>query len=73
MKFKPDLLIGIGGGAVLDYTKLASTLYASDIKNIVKTGKYEKINKIHCLCIPTTAGSGSEMTKFAVLYIKKNQ
>lgn len=72
-KFKPDLLIGIGGGAVLDYTKLASTLYASDIKNIIKTGKYEKINKIHCLCIPTTAGSGSEMTKFAVLYVKKKK
>jgi alcohol dehydrogenase class IV len=70
---KPDLIIALGGGCVIDYAKLANGLF--NIKNLekkIKTGNlklYSKKTKI--LAIPTTAGSGAEVTKFSVIYINK--
>ena len=69
----PDLIIALGGGCVIDYAKLANGLH--NIKNLKK--KIEngilKINskKAKILAIPTTAGSGAEVTKFSVIYINK--
>jgi alcohol dehydrogenase class IV len=69
----PDLIIALGGGCVIDYAKLANGLY--NIKNLRKKIKSStiKINskKTKILAIPTTAGSGAEVTKFAVIYIDK--
>jgi len=69
----PDLIIALGGGCVLDYAKLANTLY--NIKNLKKKIKSSslKVNskKTKILAIPTTAGSGAEITKFSVIYIDK--
>jgi alcohol dehydrogenase class IV len=62
--FKPEIIIGIGGGSVIDLSKL------------IIFQNYLKIrNKIKFIVIPTTCGSGSESTKFAVIYdegIKKS-
>jgi len=69
----PDLIIALGGGCVIDYSKLANGLY--NIKNLkIKIKKstlklHSKKTKI--LAIPTTAGSGAEVTKFSVIYIDK--
>jgi alcohol dehydrogenase class IV len=69
----PDLIIALGGGCVIDYAKLANVLY--NTKNLRKKIKsstlkiYSKKTKI--LAIPTTAGSGAEVTKFSVIYIDK--
>ena len=70
-KFNPDLIISVGGGSVLDYAKIANSLY--DSKNLIseiKNSNY-KINKrlTKLLAIPTTAGSGAEVTSNAVIYI----
>ena len=69
----PDLIIALGGGCVIDYAKLANGLY--NIKNLRKKIKSStlKINskKTKILAIPTTAGSGAEVTKFSVIYIDK--
>jgi alcohol dehydrogenase len=67
--FVPDLIIALGGGSVIDYAKLIS-LYSRN-PDIYKYS-FERpfdINPISpIVAIPTTAGSGSEATHFAVLY-----
>lgn len=66
-----DLIIGIGGGTILDLTKIISLLYSNNISDL-NSIFYEKLNNIiNLILIPTTAGSGSEATSFAVVYRKK--
>lgn len=68
-KFNPDIIIGLGGGTVLDYSKLCR-FFLNEKKilfNIQKINKNEnKLKKL--ICIPTTCGSGAESTTFSVLY-----
>ena len=65
-----DLIISFGGGTVIDVSKLLSISNNFDFFNDVFD--MEKIKtSIHHLCIPTTFGSGSESTSFAVLYKNK--
>jgi alcohol dehydrogenase class IV len=69
----PDLIIALGGGCTIDYAKLANGLYnIKNLKNKIKSATL-KINskKTKILAIPTTAGSGAEVTKFSVIYIDK--
>ena len=73
--FKPKLIISIGGGATLDLAKVANVLY--DEKNLeskIKNNKYS-ISDRFCdlLAIPTTAGSGAEVTTNAVIYVGKRK
>ena len=69
----PDLIIALGGGCAIDYAKLANGLY--NIKNLKKKIKSSALKlysrKTKILAIPTTAGSGAEVTKFSVIYIDK--
>ena len=69
----PDLIIALGGGCVIDYAKLANGLH--DIKNLKKKIQSRTLKvlskKTKLLAIPTTAGSGAEVTKFSVIYIDK--
>ena len=72
--FNPELLIAIGGGSVLDSVKSANLLsFKRDLSDktireyILKKAKFYK--KIPSIFIPTTAGTGSEITPFAVIYI----
>jgi alcohol dehydrogenase len=66
-----DLIISVGGGSVLDMGKLISSfidenlLQKSEVISVMNS--FER--KCPLLLIPTTAGSGSEETTFAVLYI----
>ena len=64
-----DLIIAIGGGTVLDMAKLVN-FFAKKAKpysnQLNETLLYEQ--KIKTIVIPTTAGSGSEATHFAVMY-----
>ena len=72
-EFSPDLIIAVGGGSVLDYAKVANVLQIS--KNLDKQiiNSSYSINKkfTKLLAIPTTAGSGAEVTSNAVIYINK--
>ena len=74
-KFKPDLIIAIGGGSVLDYAKSASVLNISNnLKNRIISSNLKIKNKLYKLiAIPTTGGSGAEVTASSVIYINKRK
>lgn len=70
-RLAPDIVIAIGGGSVLDMAKAINALasqeeepedYIVGNKNLINPG-------CPLIAIPTTSGSGSEATCFAVVYI----
>ncbi len=72
----PDLVIAVGGGSVIDMAKLINILAAQKTNNyreiIIKPGLIN--NKgVPLVAIPTTAGSGSQATHFAVVYIENKK
>ncbi|WKY44844.1 1-propanol dehydrogenase PduQ [Eubacteriaceae bacterium ES2] len=66
---KPDALIAIGGGSVIDAAK-AIIFYCVNFKKIFFEDRY--VHKPEFIAIPTTAGTGSEVTEYAVITDKKN-
>lgn len=66
-----DLILAIGGGSVLDMAKLIKAFYASPgAEKTLTQGKTPVTDPdIPLIAVPTTAGSGSEATHFAVVYI----
>jgi len=73
---KTDVIIGIGGGSAIDAGKAVSALITNggdlfDYLEVIGRGK--PINKptIPFIAVPTTAGTGTEVTKNAV--IKSNE
>ncbi len=70
--FSPELIIAIGGGSVIDYAKISNALYEeTDIEDKVFNSSYKTKKFTKLLAIPTTAGSGAEVTANAVIYINK--
>jgi alcohol dehydrogenase class IV len=69
---KFDVVIAIGGGSCIDTAKLINFFGANNfspaqwIKNEIKNSP---VKQSKLIAVPTTAGSGSEATHFAVLYI----
>lgn len=65
-----DVIIAIGGGSPLDCAKAASCLAVSgdpSIRAYHSEGKRLGTARIPVVALPTTAGTGSEVTPFAVL------
>ena len=77
--FKPDVIIALGGGSAMDAAKIMWVLYEhpnvnfmdmamrfSDIRKRIYT--FPKMGeKAYFIAIPTSAGTGSEVTPFAVI------
>ena len=77
--FKPDVIIAVGGGSAMDAAKIMWVLYEHpevdfqdmamrfmDIRKRVYT--FPKMGeKAYFVCVPTSAGTGSEVTPFAVI------
>ncbi len=62
-----DLIIGVGGGSVMDITKFLSFLLVSNNKcEDYDLNKNQIMDSIPLILIPTTCGSGSEVTQYAV-------
>lgn len=62
-----DLIISIGGGSAIDVSKCIKAFLT--MNNEINYLKQEIVeNNIELVVIPTTAGTGSESTKFAVIY-----
>jgi len=66
-----DLIIAVGGGSSIDTAKSINILSAQRGNPAEYVKKKVKIDRRGCplIAIPTTAGSGSEATHFAVVYI----
>ena len=60
----PDVVIALGGGSAIDATK--SIIY---FRGMVKKGLYPDavVEKPEFIAIPTTSGTGSEVTSFSVI------
>ena len=68
--FRPNLIVAIGGGAVLDLSKTANSLYSEiKLKKKIKNNAYKLKNFCDLFAIPMTAGTGAEVTTNAVIYI----
>ena len=67
-QFKADSVVGIGGGSVLDVTKLVAAFINSDqqVEDCFGTG-FIKAKGLWFACLPTTAGTGSEVSPNAIL------
>lgn len=69
-QFKPDLIIGIGGGSVLDSAKVIYFLYERGDKTIYQIDPITNFKlgaKAKLVLVPTTSGTGAEMTAGAVV------
>ena len=73
-EFKADSVVGIGGGSVLDVTKLVSAFIHSDqqVEDCFGIG-FVKQKGLWFACLPTTAGTGSEVSPNAILLDERDQ
>lgn len=70
--FQAEMVIAIGGGSVLDTGKAVAALATNsgdpyDYLEVIGKGQAIKIAPLPMIAIPTTAGTGSEVTRNAVL------
>ncbi|WP_460275326.1 iron-containing alcohol dehydrogenase [Celeribacter sp. ULVN23_4] len=63
-----DCVIGIGGGSAMDIAKVAALLatHDGDIRSFAVPRIVDEV-ALPIVCIPTTAGTGSEVTRAAVI------
>lgn len=69
-----EVIVSIGGGSVMDFAKLIklyNTISLETNINDINLQVFE--NNLPHIAIPTTSGSGSEATHFAVLYKDKKK
>lgn len=77
-QFQPDTVIAIGGGSAMDaakgmwlfYEKPETEFFGAKQKFLdirKRTYKIPTLEKTQFVCIPTTSGTGSEVTPFAVI------
>jgi 1,3-propanediol dehydrogenase/alcohol dehydrogenase len=62
-----DFVVAVGGGSVLDFAKAVAATYASDKPLEQLFGINMVPSSLPIVAIPTTHGTGSEVTKYAVI------
>lgn len=75
---KTDLVIAIGGGSVIDAGKAVAALLPNpgrilDYLEIVGKGQSLEVDSVPFIAVPTTAGTGSEVTRNAVLTVSEQR
>jgi len=72
-----DMIIATGGGSVIDLAKAVAALSVNpgdplDYLEVVGTNKPLEVTPLPVLAIPTTAGTGSEVTRNAVITLPQH-
>jgi alcohol dehydrogenase class IV len=72
-EFRPDLVLGVGGGSAMDMAKLLCAFGGvtdqAALHERIRAGGAVTAREPRLVLAPTTSGSGSEATHFAVVYI----
>jgi alcohol dehydrogenase class IV len=73
-----DVVVAIGGGSVIDLGKAVAMLLANggdplDYLEVVGSGQKVTRPAVPCVAVPTTAGTGAEVTANAVLAVPEHQ
>lgn len=77
-EYQPDMIIAIGGGSVMDTAKALKAIINKKIESVDHLRKiiveqdYSPSNA-EMILVPTTAGTGSEVTKWATIWDKENK
>lgn len=70
--FAPDVVIGVGGGTILDVAKSLCCLYGSSLKDTDELRAHIAAGGLkpsaRWIGVPTTAGTGSEVTCWATIW-----
>jgi len=70
-KEKVDFVIAIGGGSPIDAAKAIAALCTNEIKPIDLVTTTIEIPSLPIIAIPTTAGTGSEVTPYSILSVNE--
>ena len=72
-KFKSEAVIGFGGGSPIDTAKAIAVMakYSKNVQDYKPPTTFDK-QSLPIIAIPTTAGTGSEVTHHAVIIDSKN-
>lgn len=73
--FKPDTVIALGGGSPMDAAKVMVLMYENEninFDNILSMKLPSERKSVQFIAIPSTSGTGSEVTKAAVITFKKD-
>ncbi len=75
MEANPDLVIGLGGGSSMDMAKLVSITAPNQIEPMDLMGKKKEATRpaLRKILIPTTSGTGSEVSRFFVVSAGKDK
>jgi alcohol dehydrogenase class IV len=67
-EISPDVVVGVGGGSVIDVAKAAAIIATNggEVKDYWGGREFLKPS-IPCIAVPTTSGTGSEVTNNAVI------
>lgn len=73
-----DMVVGFGGGSAMDAAKAIAILLSNpgdiyDYLEVIGRGKQFSQPSLACIAIPTTSGTGSEVTKNAVIASPKDR
>ena len=69
---QPDLVVAVGGGTAMDLAKLLVAyegLEPDALAATIRRGEAITSRRLGLVLVPTTSGSGSEATHFAVVYV----
>lgn len=74
-KFGADVILAVGGGSAIDIAKLIKAIHHHDglPHQIVHGVQLKSASDTLLIAAPTTAGSGSEATHFAVMYLDEKK
>jgi alcohol dehydrogenase len=75
LKSQPELIVAVGGGSVIDSAKVFAAA-GGDFQNVVRYLETEEgaeqLSAIPIIAVPTTAGTGSEVTCWATVWDEAN-